>query len=179
MVNTAVRQIFTGTPQAQRELIDCLTSLLASLLIQPGKVWLVSPWVSDFDLIDNRNLEWRMIGPHWGGRQIRFSEVLADAVNQGCHLQLVTNNVQENDAFKQRLVDRINSASRGRFHHIKSERLHTKGLLAHIFFVKGSMNFTYSGTNVNEEHLTITLDSDEVSEARLEFEERYSGNQDQ
>ena len=169
----SVRQIFTGSPQSSQQLRDCLTGLMVSLLIKPDEIWLVSAWVSDFELIDNRNFEWRMVCPHWSARMMRFSEVLADCVNQGCVLNLVTNDVQRNAAFEQRLKDRIADEAKGRFRYVISETLHTKGLLAHNFHVKGSMNFTFSGTNKNEEHVTITMNPDDVKEARLEFSGRY------
>jgi hypothetical protein len=44
----------------------------------------------------------------------------------------------------------------------------------YIILLSGSMNFTYSGINRNDEHLRLSIDSEDIADARLEFEEQYA-----
>ncbi len=165
------RQIFVHGLYGERILREALSDLLVSLVLSPDTVWLVSPWVSDFDLLDNRAGDWTSVHPGWGARYVMFSELLAVGIEAGCELTLVTNKDEANKRFYERLVKNLTDPNR--VHWIVEEQLHTKGLLCASFFLAGSMNFTYSGINRNDEHVRLSIDSDEISEARMEFEARY------
>ena len=52
--------------------------------------------------------------------------------------------------------------------------LHTKGIVTSTFFLKGSMNLTFSGVNRNDETLMITNDPVMISEAIVEFSNAYN-----
>ncbi|EDX7803241.1 PLD-like domain protein, partial [Salmonella enterica subsp. enterica serovar Oranienburg] len=51
--------------------------------------------------------------------------------------------------------------------------LHIKGFLTQNVFLKGSMNFTRSGVNRNEEFVELNCDSHMIGEAITEFERQY------
>ena len=166
------RQIFTHGPYGMRQLKETLRDLMVGLIIRPDDMWLVSPWISDFDLLDNRCGNWNTVDPSWGPRIVRFSELLVSAMDAGCRMTYVTNSHEMNRRFYEQLVSKMRTAERPTS--VVKDSLHTKGLLTSSFFLAGSMNFTYSGTHSNDERVQLTIDQNAITEARIEFESRYS-----
>ena len=165
------RQIFLHGLLGQRHLKEVLSAQVAGLLIKPELIWLVSPWVSDFPVLDNRTGDWDVLEPSWGNREISFMELLASAVNGGCPLRLVTLNDGKSQGFISQLKNRLFGGVD--YKYLASDSLHTKGLLTSRFFLKGSMNYTFHGANLNDEVLELTNDGTMISEALIEFGERY------
>ncbi len=166
------RQIFLHGSLGQRQLREVLSAQLVGLMIKPELIWLVSPWVSDFPILDNRSGNWDSVEPSWGDREIGFLELLTSAINGGCPLRLVTKDDGKSISFISQLKNRLLTSAD--FKNLSTGNVHSKGLLTHSFFLKGSMNYTYSGANLNDEHLMLTTDGTMISEALLEFEERYN-----
>lgn len=166
------RQIYLHGPSGDSALKEVLGALLAGLIMFPDELWLVSPWVSDFVLLDNRSGDWDSVEPAWGARYVYFAEMLALAVESGCTLHMVTNLDEMNRLFHERLTAHLSDSRDLTWR--KEETLHTKGLLGSTFFLAGSMNFTYSGAYRNDEHVQLSIDRDMIMEARLEFESRYA-----
>ena len=166
------RQIFIHGPYGMRQLKETLADLLIGLILSPDDLWLVSPWVSDFDLLDNRAGNWDSIEPAWGARYVRFSELLIAAIESGCNLKYVTNNDPMNQRFYDQLIARLGSGHS--ILKLEKKSLHTKGLLCSSFFLAGSMNFTYSGTHRNDERIQLSTDANAIAEAKIEFESQYS-----
>lgn len=171
------RTIFINNQFGIRQLKETLSNLLIASSISPSEIWLVSPWLSDFELLDNRSGDWDALNPSWGARGVRFSELLIFAIESGCRLNLVTNNDQINKAFEERLNQTVDDNELLRV--VKSPKLHTKGLLTQEYFLAGSMNFTYSGTHKNEEQVVLNIDKDTILEAKLEFEDLYGVSQNE
>ena len=49
------RRIFKSRTSRQSEVLDVLSSLLVAEIAQPSaELWIVSPWITDLDLLDNR-----------------------------------------------------------------------------------------------------------------------------
>jgi hypothetical protein len=165
------RQIFTHGPYGMRQIKETLSDLIVGLILSPDDLWLVSPWLSDFDLLDNRAGNWDYVQPAWGSRLIRFSEMLAAAVESGCNLKCVTIRDDMNPRFFYQLERQLSVGSS--ITKIEADRLHTKGFLCSSFFLAGSMNFTYSGTHRNDERVDLIMDQDAIADAKLEFESRY------
>ena len=166
------RQIFLHGPLGERQLKETLSDLLVGLTISPDQIWLVSPWVTDFDLLDNRSGHWDAIFPAWGLGFVSFSELLVAAMEIGCELNLVTNRDSLNDEFCGKIRSKL--GRKDMFKHQLVDRVHTKGLLCSSFFLSGSMNFTYSGANINDERIVLNLDNELIAEARLEFQSQYN-----
>jgi phosphatidylserine/phosphatidylglycerophosphate/cardiolipin synthase-like enzyme len=166
------RQIFLHGPYGMRQLQESLGDIMVSLLLGPEDLWLVSPWVSDFDLLDNRAGQYDSINPAWGPRYVRFSELLAAAIESGSSVKFVTKRDEINRRFFSRLTEELSTGQA--IFKLEVDRLHTKGLLGSSFFLAGSMNFTYSGTHRNDERIQLVIDRKEMSDARIEFESRYS-----
>lgn len=169
------RTIFINNKFGIRQLKETLSNLLIGSSLSPSTFWLVSPWLSDFDLLDNRSGDWDSLNPAWGARTIKFSELLLFLIESGCKLNLVSNEDPINKAFENRLLQAMHDSDDLKI--MKSKKLHTKGLLSPSYFLAGSMNFTYSGTHRNEEQVVLNLDKDTILEAKLEFEDLYGGIQ--
>jgi hypothetical protein len=56
-----------------------------------------------------------------------------------------------------------------------SEPLHEKGLIGSHCYLRGSMNFTYSGVNLNDESIELTTEPEQVALALLEADHRWEG----
>lgn len=168
----AQRQIFLHGPLGQRHLREVLSGIMVGLFIKPERIWLVSPWVSDFPVLDNRTGNWDAVNPSWGNREISFLELLADVVNSGCALRLVIHDDGKSKSFIKQFENRL--LKEADYKYLDSQSLHTKGLLTNHVFLKGSMNYTYHGANLNDEVLELTNDGTMISEALLEFEDRYN-----
>jgi len=171
-----IRQIFLHGPLGKRQLREVLSSQLSALLIQPEPIWLVSPWVSDFLLLDNRAGQWNALNPDWTGRKILFSELLAELVNQGCNFNLVTRDLPENKEFIVSFKEKLSAGAKYKI--IFAPEVHSKGFLTSKFFFEGSMNFTFSGAYRNDELVKLKVDNDAISEALIEFKERYNVSDD-
>mgnify|MGYP000016899391 CR=1 FL=1 len=166
------RQIFLHGALGFRQFKEVLSNLLMGLTLCPDEIWLVSPWITDFQLLDNRSGDWNSIQPEWGAKFVHMSELLILAVNSGCKLNLVTTSDEINDNFLKKLTDNIENSED--YNLVVSDQLHTKGLLCSSFFLAGSLNFTYSGTSKNEECIKLDTNTKSISEAKLEFEHHYN-----
>jgi hypothetical protein len=173
MKNNQTRAIILHNELGIRQLKETLSNVLLGLSQCPDTMWLVSPWVTDFDLLDNRSNNWSNLNPSWGARKIRFTELLIFAVESGCKLNLVISEDKKNDEFINRLKTVITDSKSLSI--IISETLHTKGLLTSSLWLAGSMNFTYSGTHRNQEQVQLNMSKDVILEMKLEFEQTYGG----
>lgn len=165
------RTIFINDKFGMRQVKETLGNLMIGACLSPNTFWLVSAWLTDFELLDNRGGDWDVLNPAWGNRVINFSEVIIYAIESGCKFNIVTNKEPVNNAFQERL--RLGVPNTRNLKIIQSQNLHKKGLLSPSYFLAGSMNFTYSGTNKKEEQITLNLDPDTIFEAKLEFESLY------
>lgn len=163
-----------------------LQTLFAAELINPSDcIWLVSPWVSDIEILDNRTHAFRHLEPSWPRGSVRLSDVLASLLERGTTVHVATRPVRpwigdlgrHNDRFLEELMRRVPAAAHLSIHRQEESNLHTKGLLGNKFFLSGSMNFTYNGVTVNDEQVRLTLDPSEVAQAHLEFKDRWGGMQ--
>ena len=56
------------------------------------------------------------------------------------------------------------------------ENLHEKILITDTSFFRGSMNFTYSGLYLNDEHVEISSDRTEIAQAMVDAKQRWEEN---
>lgn len=163
--------------------LSLLRTVFAAELVQPSEtLWLVSPWISDVPLLDNRADAFRHLEPQWPRTEIRLGAVLATLVARGTRLVIATRpgrRVEPDEGT--RATDRFLETLRQRVPpdgllvvHREAWRIHTKGLLGDRYLLSGSMNFTYSGVKVNEEMVRFTTSETEVAEARIEFRGAWS-----
>ncbi len=153
--------------------IDFLQSIFIAELIHPSRrFWISSPWISDIELIDNRARQFATLCPDWPAARIRLSRFLETLLERGGNLVIIVNDASHNDEFVTRMqpLERI-YGSQVRI--IRSPRLHEKGIVGDRFSLTGSMNLTYNGVYVNQEHLVYTCDRSRVAERRITFENRW------
>lgn len=165
------RQIATtGSPTVP---IDFLQSIFVAELIRPSRcLWVSSPWISDIELIDNRARQFGTLCPDWPATRIRLSRVFETLLERGGNLAIVVNESRHNDEFINRMqpLKRIYDSLLRMF---RSPHLHEKGVVGDWFSLTGSMNLTYSGVYVHQEHLVYTCDPSLVAERRISFENRW------
>jgi hypothetical protein len=170
-----MRRLSTRGGGATRSLDELIETVLIAELIAPSTdLWLLSPWISDIPVIDNRAGEVMSLIPAAPARHLRLTEVLVEIARRECTVRVLV----RDDPKNQQVVDRLAAST---FEEIPLEvriveNLHDKGLLTSRVHVQGSMNFTHFGRTVNEEGIVVTSDPDEVARARLSFQERFGGD---
>jgi transposase len=169
-----MRRLATRGGGATRGLDELVETLLIAELIAPSDdLWLLSPWISDIPVVDNRGGAVMSLVPSAPARHLRLTEVLVELARRGCAVRVLVRDDPKNTP----VVDRLTAST---FEEIPLEvrvveNLHEKGLLTSRVHVQGSMNFTHFGRTVNEEGIVVTSDPDEVAGARLSFQERFGG----
>jgi hypothetical protein len=178
-MNVAPRQIFKSAATCREEVRDLIQLLFACELIAPSRcLWLVSPWITDLDIIDNKDGGFSALEPTWGARPIRLTEVLARLAEQGTVLRVAMRPIRHERAnadVARKLIDIGSSVDTDQVQVIEREELHTKGLLGDDYFLAGSMNFTRSGVEVWDERIELHTDRAHVMQAMLEMHGRYPG----
>jgi phosphatidylserine/phosphatidylglycerophosphate/cardiolipin synthase-like enzyme len=169
------RQFLSSSSGARREIRELLQTLFVGEIIAPSRcIWLVSPWLRDIEVIDNRSGAFRALDSDWERRWIRLSDVLRNLLGRGCHVVVATRPLEDNLRVITTFRDALRDQAPELVVHTPSE-LHAKGLLGDTFCLSGSMNFTFSGLDYQTEMLTLQTDPAEVGRLRLSFHEEYGG----
>ena len=163
----ANRMIKSITRKSSIQLADCISSLFALELAVPGQyLYLFSPWISDIPLIDNRFGQVRALMPNLGQRQLHFSALFNTIAARGTAIYIMCRPEHERtDLFLEKLSPTIQVK--------RVQTLHEKGLIGENFYLRGSMNFTYSGIHINDEHVELTTETGPVARALLEAQQRW------
>lgn len=165
------------TRASARQVPDLLQIVLVGELLRPGRcLWLVSPWVSDIPVIDNRANGFLTLEPLWARSRVRLSQVLTRLMEAGTTVHVATRPVEHNVAFLERLCRSAEPRGLPLVVH-RVEDLHEKGILADGFYLSGSMNFTHSGISLNEEAVHYFIDPGVVAQHRILFTQRWGGEQ--
>lgn len=172
------RSTFTTQATSRAEIREMLEGIFVAELIVPSEsIWLVSPWISDIDILDNRCGQFSSLVPTWGLRRIRLSEVFAQIMSQS-RVHIVARPDSHNDTFLRKMDD-LSRASDGadKLQVTIRDTLHLKGLLGQDYYLSGSMNLTYNGVEVNHEGVSLNLSPEAIAEARIHFQENYEADQ--
>ena len=171
------RRIFKSRTSSQHEIKELLQALLIGELLSPSECfWIVSPWLTDIPLLDNRSGLISSIEPTWGRRELYFVEVLKRLLAQGGRLAVVTRPDKHNQHFEERL--NLAAADIGKDYNVrvsKRHELHRKGILGESFYLSGSMNLTHNGVIKLEETITLETNPSKIAEARIAFHDNYGG----
>ena len=165
------RQIFLNQALGRRQFKEVLGTLLLAKFLNKSELWIVSPWITDFELIDNSANQWNSLVPAFEARYIRFSEVLIALIRADVSIHVVTREDKINTHFLDNLTYQL-ANTQGLTICFRQD-LHTKGILCKEGFIKGSLNLTYSGVESNDETVVLTTDQQNISEAILEFKSKY------
>jgi phosphatidylserine/phosphatidylglycerophosphate/cardiolipin synthase-like enzyme len=176
---TVARTIFKGRGAQARELEGLLQTIFACEMLSPSEhFWLVSPWVSDIAVLDNRTGSFSGLEPDWGRRGILVTEVLQALLRTGTRVTLATRALDHNERFRTRLETAARDVVASDLVSIVWDEeglLHEKGLLGDEYCLSGSMNLTESGVRLNDEQVRFSLRPEEVAATSLHFHQRYGG----
>ncbi len=165
------RRVFKSSITSQNVIKELLQMYFLSELLNPSEeIWLVSPWVSDIVLLDNRSGRFDAINPDWRGREIRLSDLTVNLLSRGSRLIIVTRSDVHNRKFltKLKTFARESAVDDG-LKVVVNDNLHTKGILGDNSVLLGSMNITYNGMEINDEYLEYDTDRSNIASARLAF----------
>lgn len=153
-----------------RELLELMFS--AELLVPSSCVWVVSPWLRDVVVIDNRSGAYSSLGADLPRTELRLSRVLAELANRGTQVVIATrpgpDGGQVGDGVRAR-------AREDRVRVLTMPELHTKGIVGGRCALVGSMNLTHNGIEQLTELVQFTTDASSVASLRLQFQQHYGG----
>ena len=138
-------------PESVRGLVSSL--LVAELIAPSSRFWLMSAWVSDIAILDNRNRQYRVFAPQWSAREIPLSDVLCAIVERGGKVVVIVRDEPHNESFIAKMRDSFEKSAS--LDVIVAQNFHQKGMVGDDFVLEGSMNFTYYGFTLNDEHLVL------------------------
>jgi hypothetical protein len=157
---------------------DMLRSAFASLLLlefTERPAYFASPWITDFDLFDNRFRDYAALFPRLADEPwIRFSHYLA-RLSTKLDVRLLTTDNDRSGAF---INLPVLLASPKIAYRLGDSKFHEKGILAPTFYIEGSMNITHHGVRVRGEkivyHSVIGAGLPaKIAAAYLEFERHW------
>ena len=156
-------------PATLRELLQ--TMFVSEMLHTGGTLWIVSPWVSNVVLIDNRSGNFDSLNPEWGRREVRLAELLTSLMARGSRIVLVTRDIETNMSLIGSLREEtVRHALEDHLVLVLRDELHTKGIVFSRSMLVGSMNLTYNGLEINDESIEFCIDTEDIARTRLEFE---------
>lgn len=168
-----LRRIFKSSMTGTAVIREMMQLMFLAELLQPSEdIWIVSPWVSDVVVLDNRAGSFDVVNPEWHRREIRLSDLSVQLLTGGSHLTVVTRPDEHNFTFLDMLSEKTHETSlEKQLTIIKRDTLHTKGVLTGVGLLLGSMNLTYSGFELNDEVIEYDTDPGRISTARRSFSE--------
>ncbi len=174
------RRIFKTKTAGSIVLKELMQNIFLAELINPSQktVWIVSPWISDVPLIDNRGGNFDIVNPDWRGQIVKLQDVILHMLSIDTQIRLITNHEKHNDSFLRKLKMRLTETSdKKNISIIQIKTLHVKkGLLNDHGCLDGSMNITHQGMEINDEQVVYNSGSDIVDEERLIFADYYGEN---
>ena len=169
------RSLRTTAFASREELADALQCVFVSEVLVPSTpLWIVTPWISDVPIIDNRAGLFAGLIPALPQRWLRLGEILEQQLIRGGSLVIACRPDDHNRSF----TDQIQRRSReiGREQRLRvsmSAELHEKGILSGSLALGGSMNLTYNGLRRLEEVIHLTDEGDAVARARAAYQDRW------
>lgn len=157
---------------------DLLRSALASLLLlgrHNRPVYFASPWVTDFDLFDNRFRDYAALFPRLAEHPwIRFSDYVAQ-LSASFEVRLLTTDNDRSSAYMS--TASLKAAPRVSCR-LGESKFHEKGILAPSFYIEGSMNITHHGVRVRGEKVVYHSAAGagvppKIAAAYLEFDRHW------
>ena len=170
-----LRKVYKKSTTGTSILKELLQNIFVAEFIKPSKkIWIVSPWISEFTLIDNKSGNFDIINPDWRGREILFSDVIIHLLYGGSKVSIIYRTDIRSDVFVSMLKEK--AKENNVFENltiIQRELKHNKGILTDHGSLSGSMNFTYTGVEISEDLIQYDIDISRVDKDKLEFEEDY------
>lgn len=169
------RSLRTTAFASREELADALQCVFVSEVLVPSTpLWIVTPWISDVPIIDNRAGRFTGLIPALPQRWIRLGEILEQQLIRGGSLVIACRPDDHNRSFTDLLHRRTREIGREQRVRIsESAELHEKGILSGSVLLSGSMNLTHNGLRKLEEVVHLTDEGDAVTRARVAYRDRW------
>lgn len=164
----AHRIIKSRARNSSTQLEACLRSVFILDLLAPGEVfYLLSPWIGNWTVLTTRFGEFRALIDDVGDT-LWFRDFLSILAERGTSVRIVTKpEVTRNEEFLRLLSPLVEVRY--------DELLHEKGIVTNRYYLRGSMNMTFSGVKINEESVEITTDPEIVISALNEARATWDG----
>ncbi len=154
------------------QLVGCLSSLFSLELLHPSReIYLISPWLSKVPLISNHIGQFRAVASELNKRELHLGDILMLLAEKGSHIYILC---RPHHPYTEEFLKPLLASSRN-IECRRSDTLHEKGLICDHFYLRGSMNFTYAGVNLNDESVELTTQSSEVARALVEAKLAWKG----
>lgn len=152
--------------------VDSMISaaLLAELLCASDELWLVSPWITDVQVLDNSHGAYDALFGGVPPHGCRLSEALARIAAAGAKLHVITRPDPHNDDFLRRLLA---ATAQNSVQVVRDVDIHEKTLCGEDWILSGSMNFTVRGMSKNDESVTYKVGGPDAAQARLDLSQRW------
>ena len=170
--NHTTRRIYKTANTGENAIKELVTIILMCELSDPGsEVFFVSPWISNVPLLDNSSGTFDSLNPDWGHMKIRLADVTTQLTTLGSKVNIVTRTDEHNDKyFLSELRNKVNAQGSSRLLNIvKTDQLHTKGILTGHGVLTGSMNLTYNGFTKLDEQVTYDTAIEDIAQSKLAF----------
>jgi len=186
-MTTLYRRVFKSQQTGSATIRELLQSMFVGEMLGSGgaRIWIVSPWVSNIVLIDNRSIvlidnrsgNFDSFRPEWGRREVRLADVLIGLMAHGTEVVLVTRDLETNRPFLNRLQEATAMYAIDEQLIVQLDPLlHTKGILLSHSLLIGSMNLTYNGLEMNDEWIQFSIDPDDIATTILMTSRRPASN---
>jgi len=172
------RRIFKKVNSSQHEISELLQFMFVSEILSPGeKIWLVTPWISNVPVLDNRSGLFSSLDPIWENRLVRLNEILVRLITLGSDVVIVTRPDDHCKNFVMRLKEDLEVTGGSDKLTVEwRQELHTKGILTAKALLTGSMNLTINGLDLWDEQVTFDTDARDIALGRINFESYLSGS---
>lgn len=167
------RRTVRTRPRNGLAISDILTAAIVSELCSPSdEVWLVSGWATDIVVLDNKDHRYDAVMGPAARSHLTLSEAFAQFTRNGTEVHVALRENDHNFVFADKLR---RACAHGLLGLYSSPDLHEKILVGSTWLLKGSMNFTWSGTHRNEESVEFEVNSQQAASQRLELRTRWIG----
>ena len=171
------RTIRKGKTRANTDVQNVLESLfVAESLDGSSELWIVSPWLSDVNIVNNCGGRFAHLSSVGIG-QIRISTVLVFLAQTFETRTTIVTSDHEWARESKRVFPRafaLGGVSDFLTMIIKPQHLlHEKSIATSDWHISGSMNFTKQGINQRDEHIEIETDRALVAEVIIDLRRRY------
>ncbi|MGW1669132.1 phospholipase D-like domain-containing protein DpdK [Streptomyces sp. NPDC002324] len=152
--------------------VDSMLSaaLIAETVNPSSELWLVSPWITDVQVLDNSHGAYDSFFGDVPPLGWRLSEALTRIASPEARVHVVTRPAPHNAAFLQHLES---APERDYIRIVQSPDVHEKTLCGEDWILTGSMNYTIRGMAVNDESVTYKVGGPDAGQARLDLRQRW------
>lgn len=164
------RSIHKTSARARNEARELLQSIFAAELARPSSlIWLVSPWLRDVPILENRSGEFEALAPTLPRSEVRLGRILRELVNRGTRVVVASRPLPDGGE----VADSLAREWPNRVVVRRMEELHVKGLVTDSCALTGSMNFTHNGIENLTELLEFEISRPAVEQLRTTFRQHY------